>query len=122
MSKGARLLLVAGIAAAILAACAKPTPAIDTAKEAAAINAEIAAINAASRAKDADKAVAFDADDFTGWDGGPTVKRKADDLAAYKALMADPNFTCVLSVDHTEVAKSDDLAYQTGSYMVTYTN
>ena len=115
------LLAAAGLVA--LAACAKPPPAVDTAKEADAINAEVAAVNAALKAKDADKAVAFDADDIVGWGGGgPPVKSKADDLAANKAAFADPNYSFTLTADHTEVAKSGDIAWGTGSYSETDTS
>jgi ketosteroid isomerase-like protein len=125
MTSSTRLALgVAGIAmVSALTACAKAPPAVDLTKEAAAINAEDVALNAALKAKDADKAVAYDADDIVSWaPGAPAVHSKADDLAGNKVAFADPAFAFSFTVDHTEVAKSGDLAYQTGGYTQTDTN
>jgi ketosteroid isomerase-like protein len=106
-----------------LMACAKPAPAVDLAKEAAAINAADAAINAAMKAKDAVKATAYDADDIVNYAPGyPPVLGKAADLAGDKAGFTDPAFTFSFTVDHTEVAKSGDLAYQSGAFSQTDTN
>jgi len=107
-----------------LAACAKPAaPAVDVAKEAAAINAEDAALNAAMKARDAGKAVAYDADDIVNYGpGAPPITSKAADLAANKAAFADPAYAFSFTVDRTEVAASGDLAYQTGAYDSTATN
>ena len=114
---------VCAAALASLAACAKPAPAVDTTKEAAAINAEDAAMNAAFKSKDADKAVAYDADDIINYGpGSPPIIGKAADLAANKAAFADPAYAFSFTVDRTEVAAAGDLAYQTGAYDTTATN
>jgi ketosteroid isomerase-like protein len=115
---------ICAAALASLAACAQPSPpAVDANKEAAAINAEDAAMNAAFKAKDADKAVAYDADDIINYaPGAPPITSKAADLVANKALFADSAFTFNFTVDKTFVASSGDLAYQTGAFDQTATN
>jgi ketosteroid isomerase-like protein len=109
---------------ASLAACAKPAPpAVDVAKETAALTAVDAALNDAAKAKDADKAVAYDADDIVSYGpGAAPITSKAADLAATKAEYADPAFSFTFTVDRTVVAASGDLAYQTGAFDQTLTN
>lgn len=110
---GATALLLFG-----MAGCAKPAPAVDVAKETAAINAEIAAVNAAAKARDPAKLVAFDADDVVAYDVGlAPVKSKAEDLAANKEFFKDPAANFSLTVDRTVIGQSGDIAYQTGSYV-----
>jgi ketosteroid isomerase-like protein len=112
--------LVCAAVLASLAACAKP---VDVAKETAAIKAEDAALNAAIKAKNADGAVAYDADDIISYGAGaPPITSKAADLAATKSIYADPNYRFSFTADRTDVAASGDLAYQSGSYAETATN
>jgi ketosteroid isomerase-like protein len=118
---------ILGLAAAVsLAGCKAPAPTapvVDLAKEGAALNAENDVLNAAVIAKDADKIVAYDTDDTVAWiPDSPAVHGKAEDLAGWKASFADPAFAYSQTVQRTEVAKSGDLAYQTGSYDLTDTN
>jgi len=122
MTIASRLGLLAAVALLPALAACQPPAAVDTAKEEAAINAQIDAFNAAAKAKDADKMVSMDADDFRGYGGGPDVSGKAADLAGDKALAADPAFAMTVKADHTEVAKSGDLAVQTGTVEFTGTN
>jgi ketosteroid isomerase-like protein len=123
LNKRIALALAAAGFAAGLASCAKPPPTVDVAKETDAINAEDAAINAAFKAKDADKAVAYDADDVTSWaPGSPPITSKVEDLASTKASFLDPGYSFSFAAGHTEIAKAGDLAYQTGSFNMTATN
>ena len=121
------LRMMGGVAAitlcAALAGCQKPAPAVDTAKEEAAINAMLDAFNAAAKAKDADKLVAMDAADIRGYGGGgPDVTSKDEDLKATKAILGDPNYAFAIKAEHTEVAKSGDLAWQSGTWDGTFSD
>jgi ketosteroid isomerase-like protein len=104
-----------------IAACQKPAP--DPAREAAAINARIEAFNRAARARDAEKVAAIDAADIRGYGGGgPDVVSRDQDLKANQAIMADPAYSYQLKAEHTEVAKSGDIAFQTGLWEASATN
>jgi len=105
-----------------LAACQKPAAAVDTAKESAAIQAQVDAFNAAAKAHDAEKMTAMDAADFKGYGGGPDVTGRDEDLKASKAQVADPAYAFVVKPEHTDVAKSGDLALQTGTFDASGTN
>ena len=118
---------ILGLAAAgLLAGCnapAPPAPAVDLTKEVAELTAANDGLNAAVIARDADAIVAYDTDDTVAWiPDSPAVHGKAEDLAGWKASFADPAFAYRQTVQRTEVAKSGDLAYQTGSYDLTDTN
>jgi ketosteroid isomerase-like protein len=105
-----------------LCACQQAAP-VDTAKEEAAINAQIDAINAGIKAKDPAKITSIDADDIRGYGGGgPDVMSKDEDQKADKALIADPGYGGSVKGEHVEIAKSGDLAVQTGSWDFTGTN
>lgn len=107
-----------GAAVAVLAGCQKAGPAaVDTDKEAAAINAQIEVFNASMKAGDVEKAIMIDAKDIHGYGGGaPDVTSADEDLKNTKAAMHDPNYGLVVKPEHTEVAKSGDIAWQYGSY------
>jgi len=109
-------LLAAAALAPALGACQQPAATVDTAKEAAALNAQVDAFNAAAKAKDADKMVALDAADVKGYGGGPDINGRDEDLKATKAQLADPAYSFAVKPDHTEVAKSGELAFQTGTF------
>jgi len=109
-------LLAAAALLPALSACEKPAATVDTAKEAAALNAQVDAFNAAAKAKDADKMVSLDAADVKGYGGGPDVNGRDEDLKATKAMVADPAYSFAVKADHTEVAKSGELAFQTGTF------
>lgn len=119
-----RLGLLAAVALLpALAACQKPAPVVDPAKETAAINAQIEAFNSATKAKDAVKAVAIDAPDVRGYGGGaPDVRSKDEDLNANKAMMADPAYAFQVRPEHTKIARSGDVAFQTGVWDASMTN
>jgi ketosteroid isomerase-like protein len=117
-----KLTLAAGAAMLFaLAACQQAAP-VDTAKEEAAINAQIDVLNAGMKAKDADKVVSIDADDLKGYGGGPDTSGKAEDLKNNKAAMTDPAYAGAVKVEHTEVAKSGDVAFQSGTWEFSGTN
>lgn len=116
----AGLLLTAGLT---LGACQKPTAAVDTAKEAQAIQAQVDLFNAAMKAGDVEKAISIDAPDIRGYGGGgPDITSATADLAATKAAMRDPAYAFAVKPEHTEVAKSGDIAVQTGTYEASSTN
>jgi ketosteroid isomerase-like protein len=117
LRSAAAMVLLAG-----LGACAKPEPSVDVAKETAAIDAEIAAINAAVKARDPAGAVAYDAADMISYGPGAIIKGKDADLAANKAAFADPAYAFSIAADRTEIARSGELAFQTGSYQQSDTN
>ena len=99
-------LLAAAAMLPALSACQQPAATVDVAKEAAAVNAEVDAFNAAAKAKDAVKAVALDATDVRGYGGGPDITSPDQDLKVTKEMMADPAYSFVVKPDHTEVARS----------------
>lgn len=110
---GAGALLLAALAACDKAAA----PAVDTVKEAAAINSQIDLLNAAMKAGDAEKAISIDAPDIHGFGGGaPDVSTANEDLTNTKAAMHDPNYSVAVKAEHTEVAKSGDMAFQWGTW------
>lgn len=118
-----RLGLLAAVAILPALAACQPAAPVDTAKEEAAINATIDTFNAAAKAKDADKMVSIDAADVRGYGAGaPDVASKDDDLKGDKGLVADPNFAMTVKADHTELAKSGDQAWQTGTVDITVTD
>jgi len=109
-------LLAAAALLPALSACEKPAATVDTAKETAALQAQLDAFNAAAKAKDADKMVALDAADVKGYGGGPDINGRDEDLKATKAMLADPAYSFAVKAEHTEIAKSGDLAVQTGTF------
>jgi len=115
-------LLAAAAMLPALSACQKPAATVDETKETAAISAQIDAFNAAAKAKDAVKAVAIDASDVRGYGGGPDINGPDEDLKATKAMMADPAYSFAVKPEHTEVAKSGELAFQTGTFEAAGTN
>ena len=106
----------------LLTAC-QPAATPDTAKITETIKAETTKALAAFNAHDAEKAVAIDTDDYVGMmHGTPNVTSKAEDLAATKALFADPAIKFELT-DHTvDVAKAGDMAVGHVKYVFTYTD
>jgi len=111
-----------------VAACAQqapapppPTPAPDTrAADEAAIHALVKDWSAAAQAKDAEKFMAVYAEDATVMmEAMADVSGKATIREAITAMMSDPNFALSFAADKVVVARSGDLAYETGSYQMT---
>jgi uncharacterized protein (TIGR02246 family) len=119
----------AGCLAAIvvLAACAQQAPAPSTppdtrAADESAVRTRIKEWSAAAQAKDAAKFVSVYADDaVVMMAGAPDIRGIAAIREALPAMMQDPAFALSFEADHVEVARSGDLAYETGSYTMTMT-
>jgi uncharacterized protein (TIGR02246 family) len=125
MSHFGRLGLVAAVLT--LAGCAQPappptpTPEPDTrAADEAAIQAAVKEWSAAAQAKDPDKFASYYADDgVLMLENSPDFSGKASIRQAVGGLMQDPNFALAFESDKVVVARSGDLAYETGTYSLT---
>lgn len=108
-----------------LAGCAQqpplPTPPPDTrAADEAAIHALVKDWSASAQAKDADKFTSFYAEDgVVMMADAPDVSGKAAIREAIGGMMQDPSFALSFSSDKVVVARSGDLAYETGTYSLT---
>jgi uncharacterized protein (TIGR02246 family) len=108
-----------------LAACAQqapaPTPPPDTrAEDEAAIRAAVTEWSASAQAKDADKFASFYADDAVLLlEKMPDFHGKDAIHEAIGGMMQDPNFALSFEADAVTVARSGDLAAETGSYSLT---
>jgi ketosteroid isomerase-like protein len=119
-----------------LSACSKPangdraatSPAthvakVDTAAVAEAVKADVAGLVAAFNARDAAKAVSYDAPDYVGMmHGVPNVIGPEADLIATKAQVSDPNAKLAVSDESVDVAASGDLAVYRATYAYTFTD
>jgi uncharacterized protein (TIGR02246 family) len=119
----------AGLFAAVvtLSACAQqapqPSAPPDTrAADEAAIRARINDWAAAARAKDSAKFVTFYADDAVVMlAGAPDIRGIASIRESIPGMMQDPAFALSFEAEKVEVARSGDLAYETGTYEMTMT-
>jgi len=119
----------ASLAAALaLAACTQPpapapsAPPDTRAADEAALRALIKDWSAAAQAKDAAKFVSVYADDaVVMMAGAPDIRGLAAIREGIPAMMQDPAFALSFEADRVEVARSGDLAYETGSYSMTMT-
>jgi uncharacterized protein (TIGR02246 family) len=113
---------LAMIGALALAGCVtEPPPTAEPpdtrAADEAAIRATIEEWSASAQAKDAAKFASFYTDDgILMLEGMENLQGPAAIEAAHAAMMEDPNFDLSFAADHVEVARSGDLAYETGSY------
>ena len=116
---------VAVIGALALAGCAAEAPPPveppdNRAADEAAIHATIKEWSASAQAKDAAQFASFyTADGILMMDKMASLQGPAAIEEAHAAMMQDPHFDLSFAADHVEVARSGDLAYETGSY--TYT-
>jgi uncharacterized protein (TIGR02246 family) len=109
------------------AACAQPqpapspTPTPDTrAADEAAIRAAVKEWSAAAQAKDPDKFSSFYADDAVVMlANSPDFSGKSAIREALGGMMQDPNFALSFENDKVVVARSGDLAYETGTFSLT---
>jgi ketosteroid isomerase-like protein len=100
-----------------LSACDRAAAPADPARESAAIQAQIETYAAAVKSGDIEKAVTVDAHDIHSYGGGgPDVTSADQDLKATIAASHDPNFAVAVKAEHTEVARSGDLAWQYGTW------
>jgi uncharacterized protein (TIGR02246 family) len=115
----ASVLVVAGCTQPVQAPPPTPTPDTRAADEAA-IHAAVKEWSAAAHAKDADKFGSYYADDAALLlEGAPDLTGKAAILEGIGGMMKDPHFDLSFEADKVVVARSGDLAYETGSYSLT---
>ncbi len=100
---------------------AAPPPPPDTrAADEAAIQAAVKEWSASAQAKDADKFASFYAEDAVIMlERAPDVSGKAAIREAIGGMMQDPNFSLTFEPTKVVVARSGDLAYETGPYALT---
>lgn len=98
-----------------------PTPPPDTrAADEAEIRNLVEEWSAAAEARDAEKFASFYADDAVlMMEGAPDVSGIAGIREAIAGMMQDPNFALSFAADQVVVARSGDLAYETGTYSLT---
>ncbi len=114
--------LPCAVALALLAGC-NTAPAADSVKVGDEVKANMTEMVAAFSARDADKAVSWDAPDFVGmFHGAPNVIGKEGDLALTKQQVADPAMKFSVSDEKIDVAASGDMAVWRATYSYTYTD
>ncbi|MGB7655651.1 MAG: nuclear transport factor 2 family protein [Novosphingobium sp.] len=114
--------LSAAAALALVAGCAK-APTNDSAKVGDEVKTNMTEMVAAFAARDADKAVSWDAPDFVGMlHGTPNVTGQEADRALTKEQVADPAMKLSVSDAVVDVAASGDLAVWRATYNYTYTD
>lgn len=112
----------AAAALALLVGC-NSAPAADGAKAADEVKTNMAAMVAAFAARDADKAVSWDAPDFVGmFHGMANVTGQEGDRALTKEQVADPAMKFAVGEPVIDVAASGDLAVWRATYSYTYTD
>jgi metallo-beta-lactamase class B len=127
LGRAAALAAALALALALaLAACAQPpapsVPPDTRVADDAALRALIQDWSAAAQAKDAARFVSVYADDaVVMMAGAPDIRGIAAIREAVPAMMQDPAFALSFEADRVEVARSGDLAYETGSYSMTMT-
>ena len=116
------------VGAAALVACAgqpapEPTPTPDTrAADEAALRATIRDWAAAAQAKDAARFVSFYAEDaVVMMEDAPDISGMPAIREGVPGMMQDPAFALSFEPDNVVVARSGDLAYETGPYSMTMT-
>jgi len=115
-------LLIAVAALALIAGCHK-RPHGDGAKTEAEVKTNMTEMVAAFAARDADKAVSWDAPDFTGmFHGMPDSHGQEADRTITKEQVADPAMKFSVSDVIVDAAKSGDLAVWRAKYSYTYTD
>jgi len=118
-----RCFLLAGVLA--LASCTQQTqppaaPPDTRAADEAAIHAAVKEWSGSAQAKDADKFSSFYAEDgVVMMEDAPDISGKAAIREAIGGMMQDPNFSLSFAADKVVVARSGDLAYETGTYAMT---
>ena len=112
-------LLVCVLALAACAPQAQAPPDTRPADEAA-IHAAVTEWSASAQVKDADKFTSFYAEDaVVMMEDAPDISGKAAIREAIGGMMQDPNFSLSFEADKVVVARSGDLAYETGTYAMT---
>jgi ketosteroid isomerase-like protein len=76
--------------------------------------------DASAQAKDAEKFTSFYAEDgVVMMANAPDISGKATSREAIGGMMQDPNFALSFAANKVVVARSGDLAYETGTYAMT---
>ncbi|HXE89349.1 MAG TPA: SgcJ/EcaC family oxidoreductase [Terriglobales bacterium] len=127
MRKRTSLILAAAVAASLAVAGvaqdkapAGNAPPDTRAADEKAIRAETAAWAEAGVAKDAERFVTFYAPDASVFPpNAPLVTGKGNILAFWKEFFTSPGFAAGFTTTHIEVARSGDLAFETGTYTLT---
>jgi uncharacterized protein (TIGR02246 family) len=123
MTRNNRFFFFVVAVVALLSACAQPQPAAppDTrAADEAAIRAAAADWASTFPAKDVDKFVSFYAPDATVYpQGAPAVTGGAAIRGFWSDFFSLPGFAGSVALKSVEVARSGDLAYETGTYEMT---
>lgn len=126
MITNAKTLSAAGMFLLTLAGCTQappPAPAIDLAAEEAKIRENEVTWNKEWAARDADKIAAHYADDATLMaPGAPPMKGVAAIHEGLKGMLGDTKLALSFAMQHAEVAKSGDLAFTQGTYMMSMTD
>ena len=121
-----KMLLIPATALVLLTACTQappPAPPDTRAADEQAIRDQETAAQQAWTAKDTDKVAALYADDATVMlPDMPAITGKAAISAAFKGVGSDPNFSLSLQNTSVEAAKSGDLGFVRGTYMVHQTD
>jgi len=105
-----------------LGGCAN-TPPVNIAAEETAIRGTEAEFSKAAAAKDLEKALSFYAEDAVLLDQNEAIAvGKAAIRASWTRMLAMPNLALTWAVDKVEVAKSGDMAFDYGSYNMSYTD
>jgi ketosteroid isomerase-like protein len=123
MPKSKLFRLVPGAAALALLAACNAAPPVDAAKVGDEVKANMTEMVAAFAARDADKAVSWDAPDFVGmFHGVPNVSGQEGDRALTKEQVADPAMKFSVSNEVIDVAASGDLAVWRATYSYSFTD
>jgi len=107
---------------ALAAGCATaPAPAPDTREaDVAAVKSVEAAWSKDAATKDADKFAGYYSDDASVlMPNAPIINGKENIKAAFKPMLADPNFALTFESTHVEASKGGDLVYSVGTYAMT---
>jgi uncharacterized protein (TIGR02246 family) len=126
MFRSNRVVLFAVTVVLILAACAQqppPAPPDTRAADEAAIRSLVKQWSDSAATKDPAKFAAFYADDALFlFENMPLVSGKAAIAEALGPMMQDPNFALTFGPTKVDVARSGDIAYETGTYQLTLTD
>jgi len=123
--KALATLCVTSVIAIFMTACNPATTATPDTHDAdvKAISDVEAQANQAWAAKDAEKALAFYADDaILIVPGEDAIQGKTALAASLKGMLADPAISLTFKASKVDIAKSGDLAYAEGSYQLTVTD
>lgn len=116
-----KVLFVGGLGlAGLLLACSKPAPPDTRDADLKAVKSVEIAWVSDFATKDADKAASYYADDAVLlMPNSPIITGKDNIKAAWRTVLADPNFALTFQSTRADAAKSGDLVYTVGTYSMT---